>query len=300
MHKIEVTEANHTFLFPESALEFTKEQTLVFARASLLYLSKQITFSQLKTTLAYNFLNLKRRADLTKAENSQIAENINIISTLTEAYFTQKRIDGKNQNQIVMDFYLQKIPSFKIDGITFYGPTDALFNTVYGEYLQLINHFTTYSQTQNIGALNAMIATIYRPEKDNYNTIKNQTDYDGDRRKKFNSALTDHYSTFIDKLGFDTKYAIYLYVASCQHFIATTSALDIGGGATIDLTILFNETQTTKKNNLGLLGTLYSLAETKVFGNIKEVAEQNTYDILAYLVNQTNEYNKNKRNATNT
>lgn len=298
MHNIEVPEANITFQFPESALEFTREQTIFFARLLLLYQSNQITFKQLQTHTTYHFLNLKRRADFTKAENNQVAENIYQISRFVKDYFNEVREKGETKHEVILDFHGQKVPDITIDNITFYGPTEALFNTVYGEYLQLLNHFTNFNNTKAVDDLDMMIATIYRPQKENYDTIKTTEAFDGDIRKKFNPNLTANYATFISKLDFETKYAIYLYVASSQDFIQHCDNLDVGGGVTIDLTILFNS-ENTETNGLGMLGTLYSLAETKAFGNIKEVAEQNTYDVLAYLVKQTQDYKKLKKNASN-
>ncbi|WP_422105590.1 hypothetical protein [Winogradskyella sp.] len=296
MHKIEVPEANITFDFPESALEFNQEQTILFSKLLLLYQSGQITFKQLQIHLTYHFLNLKRRADFTKSENNQVAENIYQIGKLVKDYFTEYRENEETKYKVKMDFYIQKIPKLTVDGIEFYGPTDALFNTVYGEYLQVMNHFTEFSKTKSLDDLDAMVATIYRPQKDNYKKLKTSTEYDGDIRKKFNANLTANYVSFISKLDLETKYAIYLYVASCQHFIANCSALDIGGGNSIDLSQLFNGDE-TEANGLGMLGTLFSLAETKAFGNIKEVAEQNTYDVFAYLVKQSQDYKKLKKNA---
>lgn len=299
MHSIEVAEAKQTFRFPESATEFSRKQMIDFARLVLYYQSEHINFSEFKTLLTFKFLNLKRRADLSKETNAQIAENIHAISKLIDPYFTDVRKEGKTTKQLVMDFYLQKIPSFTIDDIEFFGPTDALFNTVYGEYLQMINHFTEYSHSQNISFLDSMIATIYRPKKEDYDTAKLDPDFDGDIRKPYNPNHTKHYASYIKKLSFDIKYAIYLFVASCQHFIANANALPIGGTNAIDLTILFEGNSSDEKNSLGMLGTLYALAETKVFGPVKDVAKQNTYDVLAYLVKQTQELNKLKSNATN-
>jgi hypothetical protein len=297
MHKIEVPQADITFNFPESALEFTREQTIVFSRLLLFYQSSQITFKQLLVHTTYQFLYLKRRADFTKPKHNQVAENIYQISQLVRDYFTETRKNGKTKQEVNLDFYAQKIPDITIDGTVFYGPTDALFNTVYGEYLQLMNHFADFANTTSTEALDAMIATIYRPKKNNYEALKNTADFDGDIRKKFNPNLTAHYASFISKLDFETKYAIYLYVASSQNFIQHCDSLDIGGGITIDLTLLFNS-DNKEANGLGMLGTLFSLAETKAFGNIKEVANQNTYDVLAYLVKQTQDYKNLKKNAS--
>lgn len=301
MHTIEIPEKNLMLQFPESATEFTAPQLLAFAELVLGYQTNSIDYRTLKTHMVYRFLNLSRTADLTKDENAQIAENIYIISQLIDGYFTTGRQHGKEVTQIKMDFYVQLLPHISVGNQKFYGPTDALFNTVYGEYLQLTTLLHDFTESGDEAVLNQLIATIYRPKKQNFDEIKHLPDFDGDIRTKFNPHQTESYADTLAKLPYTTKYAIFLFVASCQHFIANNSALPIGGGNTIDLTILFQKDATPNKpNSLGMVGTLYSLAETKVFGDADQVAQKGTYDVLAFLVNQTQQYNdlKQKTNAT--
>lgn len=302
MHSIQIIETQTTLKFPEAAFEFTKQQVIAFAELALLYQSGTINYNTLKTRMVYRFLNMKRTANLTTDKNQQIVENIYNISKLIDNYFIDTRINAKPVKQIKMEFFAQKLPEIKVNNRVFYGPDDALFNTVYGEYLQLTTLLTEYTKNQEEHTLNQLIATIYRPQKPNYNTLKTHPDFDGDKRIKFNPALTPNYAIHIASLPYTIKYAIFLFVASSQHFIATNTALPIGGGNTIDLTILFQSTNTTTTNSLGMVGTLYSLAETKVFGDVDKVAKKNTYDILAFLVNQTQQYNnlKNTTHATTT
>ena len=161
MHKIEVTEINKVLEFPETAHEFTRAQVIAFSKLALLYQSGHITFNKLKTQMVYSFLNMKRTADLTKDENSQILENIYIISQLVDNYFTEVREGGKAAKQINMHFFMQKLPQISVGKFVFYGPTDALFNTVYGEYLQLTTLLTDYATTSQEAVLDQLIATIY-------------------------------------------------------------------------------------------------------------------------------------------
>ncbi|MFI1770989.1 hypothetical protein [Thalassobellus citreus] len=297
MHKIEIIETKTLLNYPESGQEFTREQLIKFARLLVLYQSGELSFHEFKIKLTYALLNLVRTANVSKPENAQLLENINQISKLNNQFFTSKREKGKEFKVVNMDFIINLLPTVSVNGKTFHGPTDALFNTVYGEYLQVIMHLNEFAVSGSEDSLNQLIATIYRPQKPNYNKLKHQADFDGDIRIKFNPNLTQNYAQDLAQLPFEVKYAIFLFVASSQHFIANSNALDIGGGNTIDLTLLFSQQSNTTQpaNSLGMVGTLYSLAETKVFGTVKDVAEQNTYDILAYLVNQKTEHDKLKR-----
>ena len=298
MHTIEIIGKSTVLEFPETAHEFNREQVLSFAFLTSLYQSNKITYTQYKTRLVYSFLNLKRTADFSKEENEPIAENIQQIGVLVDDYFNIKIENGKEIKLIKNDFLLQKLNTVTANGHTFHGPKDALLNTVYGEYLQLISALNDFSRTGEEQFLDKIVATIYRPKKENYERIFNHPSFDGDIREKFNPNLTNHYTATLATLPHHVKFAIYLYVASSQYFIANNTALDIGGGNTIDLTMLFETSTVSQPNSLGMVGTLYSLAETKVFGAAKDVAEQNTYDILAFLVRQKQEI-ENLKQPTN-
>lgn len=295
MHKIEITETGKVLEYPENGKEFTRDQFLGFVDLLVMYQGGVISFNELKVRLVYLLLNMKRVIDVSKSKNTLVLENINLIAKLNDGFFS---LSGNSSNKIVinMDFIINLLPSVYVGRNVYYGPSDALFNTVYGEYIQLTTHLNDFSNSRDESSLDSMIATIYRPKKRNYNKIKGLSSFDGDIRMVFNPSLTDYYKKDLKKLPYNTKYAIFLFVASCNHFIANNTALDIGGGNTINLSSLFSKSSvnSNNSNSLGMIDTLYSVAQTKVFGDVKDVAKQNTYDIFAFMISQKNEYEKNK------
>ncbi|KAB8156141.1 hypothetical protein EZY14_002680 [Kordia sp. TARA_039_SRF] len=300
MHSIFIEETNTTLSFPENATQLTASQLLAFCELLLQYKASTISFNEFKINAAKRILNIKRVANLQLPKNEQIAENMQAIANLLDDFFIIN--EPKSKNQLQMNFYMQLLPHVTISGKKYYGPANALTNTVYGEYLKLIHHFTQYSNTGNPQELDSMIATIYRPKKSFYTWYKNRTDFDGDIRRTYNEHHTAKYVKNIQKLPLATKYAIYLYVASSQHFIANSTNLQLGANGSIDISVLFKSTDTgTTANNIGMVGTLFSLAETNVFGTVKQVEKENTYDVLVFLAKQTHAYNqlKSKTNATN-
>ena len=293
MHSIEIVGTKIVLQYPENGTEFNREQLLSFSRLMLLLNTDLITYDDFKVRLTYEFLNLRRSADLSLPENKEIVENVYLISQFVDAYFSEKREDGKAIRVVEMQFYNQVLPEVKIGNRTYYGPDSALLNTKYGEYIQALTAFVDFSKSGKGHFLDTLIATLYRPENPDNDPENPDTNYSADRRREFNPELTEHYARSLKNLNADEKHAIYLFFASCQHFIATNTSLDIGGGNTIDLSVLFKqEPGSNAVKSLGLVGTLYSIAESRVFGNVKEVAGQNTYDVLAYLVDQ---YHKMKK-----
>ncbi|UOB16576.1 hypothetical protein [Abyssalbus ytuae] len=300
MHSIEIADKKQTLYYPENGYEFTKNQFLAFSGLVFQFMGGTISFTRLKVKLTYAFLNMARTANTDKDENIPVVENIMRISELNESFFNETRIKGKIHKQVDMVFFNQLLPVIKIGFKKYYGPSSALTNTVYGEYIQALTAFNDYSRTGEQHYLDTLIATLYRPKKWFNRIRKYLSNYSSDARRKFNPSLSPLYAKKIAKLPLSEKWAIYLFFASCQHFIATNEALDIGGGNTINLTLLFNQESTVESSKgIGIVGTLYSLAETRVFGNVKETSEQNTYDVLAFLVNQIEKINELKRNQKN-
>ncbi|QQV89949.1 hypothetical protein M1M27_gp05 [Cellulophaga phage Ingeline_1] len=300
MHKIEIPELNKVFDFPENGTEFTQQQFLFFSNLMLQYNANAITYDQFKNKLVYEFLLLKRIVAIENIENNIVIENIMHIGRLVDFYFIDQKVDGKIYKVVDMVLFVQLMPKIVSEGVTFYGPESAMINTVYGEYIQALNAFLDYSNTGKEMYLDKLIATIYRPEKKNSNPDNPTSDYTSDVRTPFNPHLTDHYSKKLTKIAPQVKNAVYLFFASCQHFIVNSDALDVGGGNSIDVTVLFKQTGGAGNvKGLGIVGTLYSIAETTVFGDVDKVAATNTYDIFAFLVEQHNKMENLKNSKKN-
>ncbi|UOY07710.1 hypothetical protein L0P88_03965 [Muricauda sp. SCSIO 64092] len=301
MHKIEFIGSKLELEFPESGLEFNANQFLSFSRLAILMNAKIISFAQFKTRLVYEFLNLKRTVKKKSDHHMPVVENVLKISKLANKYFEAEKKGNETIQVIKMDFYRQLLPKISVNGHVFHGPSDALFNTVYGEFLQLHSLFNDYSSTGDEHVLDRMIATIYRPKKIAYGLRKLLPNYKSDIRKKFNPELTDFYAKKLNGLSPEVKHAIYLFVASCINFLINAEALDIGGGNQINIASLFRPTKSQGKGSgLGMVETLYSIAESKVFGTTEQVAQQNTIDVFAFLVSQKHkieELQKKQKNA---
>ncbi len=299
MHKIEITGTNTVLSYPEDGTEFTRQQFIDFAGLSCLYMSNHLTWEQFKIKLTYALLGLRRDLDVKKVTiaNMDFFDNLTRISKFAEGFFTEKKLKGEKPVKVVKpDFMKQKIPSFSIGYRAFHGPNDGLFNTKFGEYIQAHAYFNDFSESGLEHDLDMMIATLYRPKKRFLRWKRRSVNYDGDVRQKFNPNLTEAYALKICKLSFDIKYAIYLYMASCQYLIANTPNLELKGGLTMDLSSLFSSKGQGKvKKGLGLVGTLFDISQTNVFGNIDETSEQNTFDVFAYLCQNQEKLRKVKK-----
>ena len=82
------------------------------------------------------------------------------------------------------------------------------------------------------------------------------------------------------------RYGIFLYWSGCEEFLATGQP--VIDGTKIDLSILFSKTPDQgNSNGIGLVGLLYTLSEGKVFGDIRQTDDQNLFDVLVKLYQDT-------------
>ena len=82
------------------------------------------------------------------------------------------------------------------------------------------------------------------------------------------------------------RYGIFIFWAGCEDYLVT--GRPVIDGNEIDLSILYEKSGNgSSEGSLGLVGLLYSLAESKVFGSIQETDNQNLYDVMAKLYQDT-------------
>ncbi|WP_416440492.1 hypothetical protein ACH3O9_11380 [Leeuwenhoekiella sp. A16] len=284
MHSIEIPYNKIKLDFPGNIAECTTSEYIDFARLNYDYSLGEINFQELKVQLLYKLLNLKRKADMSKKSNAVVAENIFRIGELLNSFYKTTRQDGKTFKEVDLSCITNKIRFFNHGDELVYGPTAALANTVFAQYLAANDSFHDYTATRQEEYLDLLVAQLYWP-----------------KGKKYDPEAIESRAELMSNVDTGIKYGTYLFYAACQKWMATQNALPIGGGKTVDLTVLFSQKtgETTATPGIGMLGTLYDLAETGVFGDIHATGKQNTYDILVYLVNKHHEAEKLKRDAKN-
>lgn len=279
MHTLELLHKKPiTLEFPSAIWEMTQQQYTFFCKRIMMWHAGLISLRRLKIYLVYEFLNLKR----SKCNDDSLVENIHQLTRLCDGYFTTETRNGKQATIVQQNFINNLIPQIDTEFGPLIGPQDALLDCSYGEVGYANNSFLDFSKSGNISFLNNLVAALYRPEVDG-------------RRPDFNQKNLSHI-TLVEKIPEETKFGVYLWFASCMKWVSTNRALDIGGGVTVDLSILFKKSDSSGKN-FGFLGVIYSLAESQVFGDAEKTARQNYYDILIRMAQMQAEAEKLKRDA---
>ncbi len=283
MHSIQIPGAGIIKAFPSTISECTQEQYTAFAKANHAYLNGEISFLEVKITLLYDFLDMKRTIDIAKAlqEEDPALDNILQASNLLESFYTTQTIDGNTFQVIHNEDVANPIPSFTFNNTVYYGPDPALTSITYGQYLEANNAYHDYASYKEERYLDLLIAVLYQ-KKDN----------------PFNTKTIDAISIQLKNVDIGIKYGVFLFFGACIKWIAIQNELPMAGGATVDLTVLFEKPKDEHApKGIGMLKSLFDLAETGVFGDIEATGNTPLYTVLVFLADKTIEARKNKRNV---
>lgn len=294
MHNIQVGNILE-LQYPESISEMTIDQYLDFTKLVYKFKEQSMSYTDFSIELVYKLLGLKRTIDIEKHKDAdKVIENIDKISELNESFFNTKNEDGKVYKSLKHDFVNNLVPKIKVGRKFYYGPSDALINTEFGEYVTALNAYVDYSKSGDVNDLNILVGTLYRPKK-RWNSRK----YILDSRIPFDKEMVPYYAKKLQNVSFEYKYAIYLFFSACQNFIVTAKHLPISGGVNVDLSILFKSDKGSGGKGIGMAGVIYTLAESNVFGDAEKTAKQNTYDVLLRMVQTYLQAKKMKENVKN-
>jgi len=286
MHTIEIPQKHLLREFPSQIQEMTPDEFTCFIDLVLQYLSGGITIQEFKLRLIYKLLNI--RLDLTyRLLSDEDRKNVNgemfRISELCESFFEEVERDGKKIKTFKLSFTKNLIP---IIGGKFLGPQDALQDITFAEYRIAHRFFAAYLESHSEDDLNHLIAVLYRPAKRLLWIRRLLPSFEGQRRIPFtaktNPLFLEARVKAIAKLPLAVRYGIFLFFSGCEEFLAKgTVNVD---GKPVDFSIIYEKSNDSGDSpDIGLVGILYSLAETKVFGSIEETDGQNLYDVMIRL-----------------
>ena len=276
MHTLEIPKLDQKIEFPSEVSELNSEQFVYFAGLVSKFNKKEIDFDVFKLLLITNLLEIEVNLSFISHYN------LVVLTELMDSFFTITMKDGVKNIVINLHFIDNKIQAFKKGKTLYTGPKDALQNITFAEYIDAYSYFLEYSKTKNIKALDKLVATLWRKQ------IFDSPNFSEDSREPYNKKLTGKHAYNIKHLSFDKKYAAYLFFSACQQYI-TSAKIEIEG-IEIDLSILFkSDSNERSKSNIGLVGVLFKMAESSVFGDIEKTGKQNLWDVLIRMYQVTAE-----------
>ncbi|MCX6270487.1 MAG: hypothetical protein NTU44_04565 [Bacteroidetes bacterium] len=282
MHTIEIPDIGFSKEIPSMVSELSTEQYLDFVELFLLLTHEQISYREFRILLLGKLLKLKPpRKRLSFINTDTIHSELYRLSELMDSFSLNIEEAGKEKVQVNLALVKNLIPHIKISDRVFYGPADALSDVGFFEYIDAHHHYLEFVKTAEEDALNRLIAVLYRPEKENWYAQRWSEEYDGQRRVKYNPATVDDRSIHIAKLSYPVRFAIFLFYHGCEDFLRDGELMF--GETRLRLSILYDSDRMPSEDDTGLVGVLYTLAESQVFGNAAQTADANLYDVFFRL-----------------
>jgi hypothetical protein len=297
MTTIEIAENNHTAQYPSTWSELSNPQFEFIIKNWQNVVNGIFDQNEFLLRVLYFFLGIKRtRLHSWKDKNlsqQQLEDKYANIWQLTETLNWLFRTETTPDGSFVLLDYTEienRFPVLHSHGIDFHGPATAMLDITFGEYRHAWDKFEAYGISKSPADLDAFVATLYRPLHNNIEQLKLSPDFDGNHRQPFNPNLTQHYAALLADVPSWKKSAIWLWFFNADKYIKSG---DVQIGNKI---ICFETLFTTKKytdddenesldeNDLGLIGLLFMIAESKLFGSPAHVDRTNYIDILTALL----------------
>lgn len=303
MTTLEIPEKDFVIDIPSCWEELSVDQFDFIMQQFLKLQDKKISILDLKVFTLYYMLGIERtpynqmkdkyrsKIDL-QERNGNIAQLIHVLDWL----FVDKEIKGEKHQILSFNSVQNLVPELEIDQDKYVGPDHALSNCSFGEYRNALEYFRKFGQSHRDQDLNFLIATLYRPERDNYQVISLQDDFDGQKRKSFNSNHTHRYARQISEIPFYKRYAIYMWFGHCVNFLRQGEIQIEGRSICLgDLYSKQSDDEESNETDLGFTGLLFRLADEGTFGSMQQTDEANLYDVMLKIYNWKLEADKLKK-----
>jgi hypothetical protein len=167
------------------------------------------------------------------------------------------------------------VTCFEHQKVRYLLPEPVFENCVAIEYLMANHHFRQFARPKPAaGALELLVATLCRPEKKDLDVL--DPEWDGDRRQKYNSKVTELRAKELATLPVATKIVV------LQYYVASQRAFHER----------YKELYKKKKpgerqasaGDFGLLGVVHDVAGEGLFGDFERTCLTNVHTLFFHLL----------------
>lgn len=292
MTTIEIPNINFTKDIPSSFDEMNQTDFIRFVKLYLDFQEGRIDFTQLKTEMVFQFLQVKskwRIELLTEDVREQIYENIYIISEKLDFFFSTSTNDGNIHLNVNFPWTRWHVKQY--DG--YYGPADVMSDISFLEYKNAHVAAQQYLKSNDTFDLEWFCAILYRKPRVSFPKLGI-----GLFKPKYDEFDTNKIAAACAKWPFAVKYAILLDFLAIENYISTGRFMV--DGVEISFSVLFSKSENDFSSaHAGLTSILYNLAATGVFGNAELTSKQNLYDVFYRLYQTQTEYNDLQKKLEN-
>ena len=262
----------HKQIIPECWEEMTPKQYMYLLRKIFVMMQNDsITKEDVLTDFAdylcgrnYSFRSSKR------------IDHLLLVNTASELL---KWIFVESDDEVVFDYCTVQnlIPQFR----KLTGPQSAGYDLRFGEYRKACWMYNAYTIDHDIASLDGLVGILYRPKARKTNSRK----FNGDFREPFNEHLIGKYASRVKHWPEYIKWGIYLWFGYfCKHLMSEEFEIE---GNTVSFAPLFQsggDPNVKKDESLGMTSVLFSLAESRTFGNVDETDQAFLFNVMLKLL----------------
>jgi len=286
MHELLNTRTNKIISFPQDVDELTPDQYLFYLDLVLQQMVGEISDPQaIKRKLFAYFTDLKlgwKMGTYSEEVIESIWSSLSDKIDLLDSFFDIEETDGKVMYSMHVKCGMNLLPAWNKHK----GPEDMLSDITWGQFKICLNALKMISIAQEEDDVEG----IERNTMDMFNAMyKNPQPLKGGKKYK-NREIPD------TVLYHAQTYFSYVYE------LITTVPIPINGEE-MDFSILWKKEEGDDEDSgdkSGWLGITFGIAESGVFGDFKNVDEENMYNVLIYLYKQavTARHERKKRPLT--
>lgn len=277
--------------------EFTPSQFETYCRLFLELKEDKISLPDFFTLMAVELLDIDLGDGYKKLPDKvteAIHDNLRQVTETLTWLLTERDVAGTIQLEPNIQFARNLVPRLGNN----LGPADALQNVTLAEFRDAIGHSMNFTLTNEEEHLNRLCASLYRPENPRWYSLSQDPEWNGDRRYTYSSAYAETAFHRFERFPLWQRFGVYLMFNAALNFLKTgTVTIE---GQEISFAVLWEgKSDTTDKPGIGMAGVLFSLAETGVFGTLKDVERVNLYVAFARLYQVKINEPKLPKNDTN-
>lgn len=261
--------------YPDRWDELTEKQAIYAGKLMYRLTKKDLDPDQFRKLMVDKFIRRDNRGN-NKLPNMDASIDMwanegLLMETVNFFFKITKREDGVEQFEILPTGIKNLIPAFRHRLRKYYGPGEFLHGMTFAQFKDALTCSQKYMETMDDYWLIRLAATLYREKSKAFYHI-DEVDRRSARLKRLNKGIL---------------YMAFCYFMGCMHNLRTDGD---GEGIEVDgILCRFSLIFAGSKNyqgggeGIGMLGVLMTLAESGVFGGLKETANADIWDVLPRL-----------------
>lgn len=290
MQIVEIPSKNITLYIPADLSECDVVQYIELSALIFFFQTGELSYFDFRIHAIYKLMNMKPVNK--NVEDLEKTSRVYQLSEMLDSFFEPQsfqQIQAKKPRDLKMYYTRNPIPSFIGYFRKYYGPEDTFEDVSFGEYIDMLEEFINFNQTNEMVYLHRLLAIGYRPrkflskQKVNYSTKKISK-----RAKQFKAQ----------PIGI--VWGFYLYFASFNAYLSDCKIFVQGNE--LDLSILFTNAKKDKSHipGMGMKTVLISISETGTYGEMDKVRATNMWEVFTYMHYVTKKNLDQERELKNT